>query len=106
MSVNGTKDPLLLSGPEKQRELFRRFSEAADGFPIGDVISASANMLINSIRQSQPSRRQAELRFDELFGRCKQVLVDHYDSLGRKRGIFPFDQIVEMHHFDARRKRG
>ncbi len=68
------------------------------------MIGATVNILVNAIRQSQPTRGQAEARFDELFGRTKQVLLDHYDALGRKRGIFPYDQVVEMPHVDFRKR--
>lgn len=97
-----SKDPLTLATPNNQRELFQRLSKAADGFSAEDVIGAAANMLINAIRQSQPSRAQAEARFDELFGRSKAVLVDHYDTLGRKRGIFPYDQVIAAAKIDFR----
>lgn len=101
------KDPLLHSGPFSQRELLERFAFVADGFPTDIVISAAANILINGIRQAHPTRQGAESYFDSLFGQLKQLLVDHYDSLGRKRGIFPYDQILEAHHFNARvRKNG
>jgi hypothetical protein len=101
-----TKDPLVLATPNRQRELFDRMSKTADGYSAEDVIGAAANMLINAIRQSQPTRRQAEVRFDELFGRSKQVLVDHYDTLGRKRGVFPYDQVIEMPLVAMKRKSG
>lgn len=91
-----SKDPLTLATPDRQRELFTRMSAVADGFGADDVVGAAVNLLVNAIRQSQPTRRQAEVRFDELFGRTKQILVDHYDALGRKRGVFPYDQVVEM----------
>lgn len=94
-----TKDPMLLATPDNQRELFRRMSRAADGFSTEDVIGAAVNVLLNAIRQSQPTRTKAERRFDELFGRSKAVLLDHYDTLGRKRGIFPYDQVIEAQHF-------
>jgi hypothetical protein len=99
-----SKDPLVLATPNRQRELFDRMSKTADGYSAEDVIGAAANMLINAIRQSQPTRRQAEIRFDELFGRSKAVLVDHYDTLGRKRGLFPYDQVIEAALFDARKR--
>lgn len=99
-----TKDPLAIATPDYQRELFGRFSKAADGFSAEDAIGAAVNVLINAIRQSQPTRGQAEVRFNELFGRSKQVLLDHYDSIGRKRGIFPYDQVISVPMLDARRK--
>lgn len=98
-----TKDPLALATPDNQRELFNRFSREANGFANEDAIGAAANILINAIRQSQPTRAQAEARFNELFGRSKQVLLDHYDSLGRKRGIFPYNQVIEASLFNARK---
>ncbi len=97
-------DPLTLATPNRQRELFELISRASDGFSAEDVLGAAANMLINAVRQSQPTRARAETRFDELFGRSKQVLVDHYDSLGRKRGIFPYDQTIEVPKLDFRTK--
>jgi hypothetical protein len=99
-----TKDPLLLASPTAQRELFERFCRDASGFPTDLVIGAAANVLINAIRQSQTTRQNAEIRFDELFGQMKSVLVDHYDSVGRKRGVFPFPQVIDMALFDARRR--
>ena len=95
---------MVISTPDKQRQLFDRMSRSADGFSAEDAIGAAANILINAIRQSQTTRAAAEKRFDELFGRSKQVLVDHYDVLGRKRGIFPYDQEILMPKLDFRSK--
>lgn len=100
-----SKDPLVLATPNRQRELFDRFSRDADGYSAEDVLGAAANLLVNAVRQTQPTRGQAEARFDELFGRTKQVLMDHYDMLGRKRGVFPYDQVVEVPKFDFSKKR-
>lgn len=100
-----TKDPLYIATPNRQKELFDLMSKTAHGFTAEDVIGAAANLLINAIRQTQPTRRQAEVRFDELFGRSKQVLVDHYDTLGRKRGIFPYDQVINVPLMDFRKNK-
>lgn len=100
MSTNGhdplrnPADPLHKSGPESGKELFRRFSQAANGFPTEAAVNASINILINSIRQGTSDWKSAERAFDEYFGRSKQLLKDHYDSLGRKKGIFPFHQVL------------
>ena len=98
-----TSDPLLRATPDNAQELFRRFGQVANGFSRDDVVNASVNILVNAIRQHCKTRQQAEQAFDELFGRTKQVLVDHYDQLGRKRGIFPFDQTIEIPLNDFRK---
>lgn len=98
-----TKDPMLLATPDHAQELFKRFGQVANGFQRDDVVNAAVNILVNAIRQHCRTRQQAEQAFDELFGRTKQVLVDHYDQLGRKRGIFPFDQVIEMPPNDFRK---
>ena len=91
-----TKDPLLRATPDHARELFARFGQSANGFTTDDVVTAAVNMLLNAIRQRCKTQAEAERAFDEIFGRSKQVLFNHYDTLGRKRGIFPYDQVVEM----------
>lgn len=94
-----TKDPIQKSGPPGQLELFNRYSHMANGFPANDVINASMNMIINALRQACPTKDKAEIAFDELFGQAKQLLMNHYDSTGRKKGIFPYDQIINVPHF-------
>lgn len=97
-----TKDPLLKASEDAQRALFENMSKVANGFSVEHVIGASANMLINAIRQSQSTRGKAETQFDELFGRMKAVLLDHYDGLGRKRGVFPYTQTIHANLFSSR----
>lgn len=96
-------DPLHKTGPEAQRELFRRFAAAANGFSTEAVVGAAVNMLINAIRQSHAKwtgSGGAEARFNEIFGQHKEVLKRHYDGAGnRKPSIFPFDQTIQMDHF-------
>lgn len=94
MSIPNQRDPIRKIG-ENQRELFDRFSKLADGFTADDVINAGANILINALRQAYPTRDRAEARFNELFGKTKQLLMDHYDGTGRRKaGIFPFNQTI------------
>lgn len=89
--VNG-KDPLRQVTGTPQ-ELFTRFSREANGFPRDAAIGAAANILLNALRQECVTRDKAEAAFNELFGRLKQTLVDHYDSAsGRRRSVFPFNQ--------------
>lgn len=100
MSTNGNdplrnpKDPFHKAGPEADKELFRMFSRAATGFPTEPVINAACNVLINAIRQGTPDWKAAEKTFDEFFGKSKQLLKNHYDANGRKRGVFPYNQVI------------
>jgi len=99
------KDPLHRAGPEYQKELFRQFSQLANGFSTEDVVGATMNMLVNCVRQSNSTQRGAESRWDDWTGRFKSVLMSHYDSVtGRRRNVFPFEQFITMDHFDARDK--
>ena len=98
------KDPLLLAGDATHKELFTRFSRQCDGFQTSAVIDAAANIIINAIRQAHSTRGSAEMAFDELFGRMKSLLVEHYDYLGRKRGVFAYDQNIELPRIDGRLK--
>lgn len=97
LKVLGKKDPITQSGPEAQAELLRRFADAATGFPMDAVLGAACNIIVNAIRQTYASKAAAGMRFDELFARTKSILIDgHYDAQGRKRGIFPFNQHIEV----------
>ena len=103
--LRNPKDPLLNAGPAQQQELFRRFTAAAHGFSMEDVIGACMNVLINAIRQSNPTWSKASERFDEWMGRFKGILQQHYDTAtGKRRNVFPFHQTLQMEHFDARDK--
>lgn len=96
MSVNGKGDPLRNNAPFSGKELFNRFSKAADGFPTDAAVVAAGNILLNALRQTNATRAEAEKAFNELFGRLKQTLLDHYDSTGKRRPIFPFHQTIEV----------
>lgn len=89
-----SKDPL---NGAPQRQLFEALSRVATGFSTDQVIEASAVLLINVLRQSCPTRQGAERKFDEISAKAKQVLLsEHYDALGRRRNVFPFNQTVEV----------
>jgi len=99
MSFNGTaknsKDPLLKSSDEKVMYLMQEWSKLAHGFSYEDIVGASVNMLINVMRQSYVTKQEAEVRFDEVIGQTKQGLMNQYDSIsGRKKGVFPYDQVI------------
>lgn len=91
-------DPLKANSPRSAQVLFEQFSKAAHGFSTEDAVGAAANILLNALRQSCDSRQKAEAQFDALFGKLKQCLVDHYDGAGKRRSIFPFNQIIEVPH--------
>lgn len=89
-------DPLRKANP-KQLELFRQLARLCVGFSIDEVIGASINVLINSVRQTYVSRAEAEAAWDMHFGKSKQLLLEHYDSVtGRRRSVFPHHQVVHM----------
>lgn len=101
MNDKATTDPLrnpkdpLHAGPEAAKQLFRSFGQVAHGFPADAVMDAAINILINAIRGTQATRAGAERVYDEIVGRGKNVLLErHYDNLGKRRNIFPFDQHV------------
>ena len=94
-TIGGKSDPLN-QRPDAERELFTRMSQLSSGFPHEAVVGAAANVLLNAIRQNKATRQQAELAFDELFGKLKAILVDHYDGAGRRRSVFPHPQTIEM----------
>jgi hypothetical protein len=94
------KDPLPKSGPTNQHELFKAFTAVAHHCPADLVLGAAANLLINAIRQSHPSRASADARISEINARMRGLLLDHYDPVtGKRRSIFPFHQILEVPHF-------
>jgi hypothetical protein len=94
--LNNPTDPLGKT-EESRRELFKRFGQMSSGFSTEDVIAAAANILVNAIRQAHATKPQAEARFNELTGRLKGVLLDHYDGVtGKRRNIFPFTQHINV----------
>ena len=99
-----TKDPMLAATPDASRVLFDTFSQNASGFLREDVLAAAVNLLINAIRQTAKTRPEAERIFDEMFGTTKQMLVNHYDTLGRKRGVFPYDQTITVPFLEFQNK--
>jgi hypothetical protein len=91
-------DPIANPGTESSRALFEQFVSAANGRSIEDVLSASINMIANCLRQNYGLRSEVEGRIDELFGRAKEILLEHYDPVtGRRRSVVPFDQVVRPH---------
>ena len=93
------QDPMLKSGPEAERKLFEALARCATTFqlPRKIVAGAAANVIVGAIRQEISTRKEAEEYFDEVFGRTKALLLQHYDSVtGKRRNVFPFTQTVEV----------
>jgi hypothetical protein len=103
--VNGNKLDPLKDADETRRELFSRFSKASNQFTHRDVVYAAANLILNSIRQSCPTQKEAEALVDEMTAHMKRTLLDqHYFPSGQRRNVFPFHQIIEPPVLDARGK--
>ena len=103
--LRNPKDPLRSAGPPNDAELFRRFSEMSEGFPVEVVLRAAMNVVLNAIRQAHARRSGAENSFDELVGRSKRVLLEmHYDNVGNRRNVFPYDQKIELGDFFNKHK--
>ena len=93
------KDPLLasLDGAPDARELFAALITRCEGMPIDQVYTIALNLLVNTIRMTTPSRKEAESVIDDIFARGKKVLLElHYDSVtGKRKTLFPFTQMVQ-----------
>jgi len=88
-------DPLKNPGTEEGRLLFEQFCAAAHNHSIEAVLSAATNMIANCLRQNYGLRTEVEGRVDELFVRCKQILLEHYDPVtGQRRSVVAFDQVI------------
>jgi hypothetical protein len=99
-----SKDPLIAATPDSGLELYKRFGNQAHGFPQEAVLNAAVNLIVNVLRQKHPQRDKAEAEYNELMGKTKGVLLNHYDALGRKRGIFAYNQNLHVVVDDLVRK--
>lgn len=97
------KDPLK-NVPDAERELFQAFVKEANGFGLDQVGGAAGNMLVNCLRQSHATQKGALDGFDQLTTKLREVLASHYDGTGKRRNVFPFNQVIELPTFDFRRK--
>jgi hypothetical protein len=94
-----SKDPLSQFS-DRQRELFERFTRDADGFSTEQVIGAAANLLVNALRQAHASRDGALDGFDQIAAKTRALIADHYDMMGRRRNVFPFNQVIDVPHIN------
>lgn len=87
-------DPLTQS-EEAGKVLFDRMNVASRDFPLEAVINAASNVLLNVLRQRNPTRDQAERDFNDMFGKLKAILMEHYNGPnGARRSVFPFHQTI------------
>jgi hypothetical protein len=98
--LRNPRDPLHGATPPGGRELMRALAPTLHGVPNDVVLDVAVNLIINVLRQQNPTWAKAEVAWDELFGRGKTILHQHYDASGRKRGVFPYDQVVTMPLFE------
>lgn len=90
-------DPLRKTGPDASRNLLIEFGKVANGYPMEAVLQAAADVILNAIRQTHAKRSGAKDAFDAITTRTRDVLLSqHYDAMGRRRNVFPFDQKIEM----------
>ena len=94
--LRNPKDPLHNVLDLSAVELLRRLSPVCNSFPVASVIDAAMALVIEAIRQNKTTWPEAESAMQEISGRTMQALLDHYDTGGRKKGIFPYDQVIAV----------
>jgi hypothetical protein len=98
-------DPLTATSNEAGQVLFGRLNRQCREFPHEAVVNAAGNVLLNVIRQRNPSREKAEKDVDEMFGRLKAILMAHYDGTnGSRKNVFPFHQNIDVPFMSFRGK--
>lgn len=105
LRIGKTKVDPLTDTPEAGRVLFDRLSRQCNEFPLEAVVNAASNVLLNVLRQRNATRNEAETAFNELFGKMKQILMDHYDGpTGKRRSVFPFHQTIYPDFFSNKNR--
>lgn len=78
MSIRNPQD-------ERKRALYMAMALPAQGHSADEVISASSSILLSAFKQTQPTRKQAEVAWDEFAARLRSILLDtHYGRDGRR----------------------
>lgn len=95
--LRNKNDPMRgVVGNDPTHELWKRFSQVADGFTAEVVTQASASMLLGVVRQAHRNRAAAFDRLDMLHAKMRELLAKHYSESGDRRNIFPFDQNISV----------
>lgn len=92
--LRNPKDPLLKLTPKSAQELLRKISSQCDQYSLPTIIDACMSMVIAVVRQNKSTRDEAEKAMQEIYGNTMKALMEHYDSVGRKKGIFPYSQTI------------
>jgi hypothetical protein len=93
--INGvTNDPLAAVQTEGARVLFGAFVQASGGHTTEQVVTAASNLLINALRQQCATNVRACSAWDDLSGKIKALLMNHYEASGRRRNVFPHTQTI------------
>lgn len=102
--LRNPQDPLH-NTPEEAKNLFRKLSEMCDGHSADAVIGAAMNLVINALRTAHPKRAGASAAFDEVSAKAQNALLDqHYDAMGNRRNIFPFEQVMKVEFFNTKNR--
>lgn len=71
---------------ERERRLIASIGKVANGYQHDEVVGASANIILNSLRQSHARHIDAEEELEALFESMRRGLRnDHYDDSGRRK---------------------
>jgi hypothetical protein len=92
------KDPLqqALENAPNALELFVLLIKRCEGMPVDQVYTIAVNLIVNIIRMTTPSRKDAEAVVDDLFRRTKALTLAHYDSVtGKRKALFPYTQMAQ-----------
>jgi hypothetical protein len=103
MQIN-PQDPLL-DAPKTERDLWMEVGKVTSGYPAEIVMSIGINIVIDTIRQLRPTQKTALDAFDEVMGRVRSRLAEHYGNNGVRKNIFPFDQIIKGEFVDFSKDR-
>lgn len=75
--------------------LMEAISQLLHNVPVNIVRDIAVSLLIDSMRQHIAHRNEAEAGINEIFGRAKDILLMHYDSVtGLRKALFPYTQVI------------
>jgi hypothetical protein len=102
------KDPLGGITPSNAREALAAIFPMFERMGAGEAVAndVAANVIVNALRQTYPTHAEADRKLDELMARVKTILADQYQADGRRRGVFAYDQVINVPHVDLRRPQG
>lgn len=67
-------------------DLIAKIGQLANGFQRETVVSASANIILNALRQEHPTLVAAQNQFEAMVVEMRAALADkHYDAAGNRQ---------------------